>query len=381
MNLFDEFEIKGRKIKNRIGLPALVCYDWTGADGKFTEKSTAHYEEIAKGGVGFICTEACAVSSDARVCGCAAGIWDNSQIDGLAEIVKAVHKYDIPIVVQLQHSGLVGYGDAFPPINYLPEGINPFVEKNGSTIYTKAPSEYTTVFGFDGLKRVSSELTIDEIHTIQKQFIDAAVRAYKAGADGVELHACHFYLICQFLNSRVNKRTDEYGKIPEKFCLEIINGIREKTPDNFIIGIRLGIFEPTLDDGIHHAVVFEKAGVDYLHMSFGFQSESDEYKPDDYPFNQYIFGAEEIKKAVSIPVFAVNGIDTPELAQKILDATGVDMCFVGAGQLVNPNWANDAKNGKDVGRCLKCKFCFWRAHPDKCGGRKLYEKNKERCVL
>ena len=157
-------------------------------------------------------------------------------------------------------------------------------------------------------------MSLGEISYIKKQFQDSAERAFIAGADGVELHACHFYLLCQFLNTRINKRTDAHGLNPERLCVEIIKGIRNITSKNFIIGVRLGAFEPTLDDSIKNARLLEEAGADYLHISFGFQTESNEYKPGDYPYNPYIFSAQEIQKNVSIPLFAVTGIDTPELA-------------------------------------------------------------------
>lgn len=99
--------------------------------------------------------------------------------------------------------------------------------------------------------------------------MNAAVRIWKAGYDGIELHGAHRYLICQFLNPRVNKRTDEYGKQPTLFVIEIINRIREIVPDTFIIGIRLGAFEPTLADGIANAKALEKNGIDFLNISYG----------------------------------------------------------------------------------------------------------------
>lgn len=374
--LFEPFQLKKLTIKNRVGVPAMVCFDWTGKDGKVTGKSIDHYSALARGGAGLIVTEACAVDPAGRVSDCSLGLWEDAQQDGITALVSAVHKEGTPIIVQIQHSGLVGYGGTEQPHNYLPEGLVPFTEKFGTVLTTPAPSSYSCTFPFDGLKRNGEQMTVEDIHAVQAKFVDACVRAYTAGADGVELHGCHFYLICQFLNTNINKRTDTYGQKPELFCTEIIERVRKATSEDFIIGVRLGIFEPTLADGVAHATALEAAGADFLHLSFGFLTESVMEKPQEYPFNEFIYGADVIKKHVSIPVFAVNGIDTPELAEDILEKTHVDMCFVGTGHLVNYNWANDAKDARPVGKCLRCAFCQWRAHPDKCPGKKLLSTSR-----
>ena len=139
---------------------------------------------------------------------------------------------------------------------------------------------------------VGHEMTREDIKSIQNDFIEAARRAYEAGYDGVELHGCHAYLISQFLNKKVNKRTDEYGKNPEKFVIEIIDGIRKVTPKEFIVGIRLGGFEPTIEDGIHYAKVLEKNGIDFLDISYGFMSEQEMHVNEEYKYSNAVYAAQ-----------------------------------------------------------------------------------------
>ena len=133
--------------------------------------------------------------------------------------------------------------------------------------------------------------------------------------------------MCQFFNRRVNRRSDEYGREPERFALEILTGIRALTPKSFIIGIRLGAFEPALADGIAHAKALEEAGIDFLDISYGFQGMDEPEKPEDFPYRDVIYGAAEIKKQVHVPVFAVYGIQSPQMAEDILMRTGVEMCI------------------------------------------------------
>ncbi len=350
--LFESFDIKGTAIRNRIGVPPMVCFSWSDDTGRVSEKNIAHYTAIAQGGAGLIIQEATCIHKDGRVCDSQLGVWEDAQVQGLKEIARNVHEQGVPIIMQIHHAGIVGLTETTP-----------------------GPSDYEFFFIFDQSDKKGREMSLSEIRAMQDDFVAAARRAYEAGYDGVELHACHNYLISQFMNSRVNRRTDAYGREPELFATEVIERIKKELPESFITGVRLGIFEPTLEDGIRHAQKMEKSGADFLNVSFGFLAESEPQKPEEYPFNELIFGAQEIKKNVGIPVFAVSGIDSGEMARDIIEKTGVDMVCVGAGTLVNYNWARDAEAGRDVGKCLRCAVCQWRVVPERCPGKKKFEKS------
>ena len=81
-----------------------------------------------------------------------------------------------------------------------------------------------------------------EVHQLRADFIAAAVRAQKSGYDGVEVHGAHGYILTQFLSSKINQRTDEYGGGLEnraRLIFEIVDGIRQSCGDEFLLGIRL----------------------------------------------------------------------------------------------------------------------------------------------
>ncbi|MCU6732853.1 NADH:flavin oxidoreductase [Diplocloster agilis] len=350
--LFEPLAIRGLEIKNRICMPPMVCYGWVGDDGLAVEKNVEHYRAAARGGTGLIIQEATCVTKEGRICRDQLGIWEEEQIPGLCRITEAVHREGCPIIVQIHHAGVVG----------------------GTTQHAYCPSDFRCVK--NGEEKTGYEMSLEEIRQIQDAYIQAGRRAYEAGYDGVELHGCHQYLMCQFFNRRVNRRSDEYGREPERFALEILRGIRALTPKSFIIGIRLGAFEPALADGIAHAKALEEAGIDFLDISYGFQGMDEPEKPEDFPYRDVIYGAAEIKKQVHVPVFAVYGIQSPQMAEDILMRTGVDMVDIGRGILVNQNWAQDAQAGRDTGRCLDCKTCMWRVNPDKCAGRVLLNRRR-----
>lgn len=335
--IFEPFIIRNTTIKNRICLPPMITY---GSGDEAGEDRTNHYKQIAQGGIGLIIVEATCVTNEGQLRPNQMGIWDDKHIEGLKGIVDAVHSEGATAILQIHHAGIVGvYGHL-------------------------CPDEYPLNSEVTGIK-----MTLDEIYSISNSFIQAGLRAYQAGFDGVELHGCHSYLISQFLNNRVNKREDIYGKNPEKFVIDILTGIRKLVSKDFIIGIRMGGFEPTLEDGIRYAQIFDEAGFDFLDISYGFSQEIEPYAPKDFPYKDIVYAAGEIKKNCGIPVFAVNQIRTAEQAQGVLSLTNVDMIDIGRSILVDYNWANKVKNGITPNPCFGCKECKWFPDGQKCPGR------------
>lgn len=349
--LFTPWSLKGKIIKNRVCVPPMVCFGWSDESGTVSERHIEHYRAIARGGAGLIIQEATCVDPDGRLSMDQLGIWEDSQIAGLKKIVEAVHGEGVPILLQIHHAGVIAA-----------------VENR------VCPSDYTCVH--KGIEKHGRALTTEEIHRIETKFIEGAKRAWKAGYDGVEIHGCHSYLLSQFFNWRVNKRVDEYNSESMTIIKNILDGIRQTVPEDFIVGIRLGAFEPKIADGIAHAKWLEKQDIDFIDVSYGFDLEAKREKPEGYPYAEAVYGAEQIKKAVSVPVFAVYGIKDGETAERILGDTGVEMVDIGRGVLVNYNWANDVKEGRDPGKCLECKTCMWRVDPDRCAGKLLYARGK-----
>ncbi len=351
--LFDQVSIGTINTKNRICIPPMVIYGCSDDSGMATEVNVQHYARLAKGGAGLVIQEATCVTKRGRLSLDQLGIWSDAHIPGLKRIVEAVHAQGCPVFVQLHHAGAMGIDE-----EHLCPSIHHFQGKYGAY--------------------VSKEMTMEEIAEVREAFVRAGHRAYLAGYDGVELHGCHSYLLCQFLNRRINRRKDVYGTEPIRLVLEIAEGIRNVTSPSFVIGIRLGGFEPTLEDGIFHAKVLAENGIQFLDISYGFSGEMDTNAPGDPGIPDIIRAASAIRSAVGIPVFAVGGIRLPQDAEHILQKTNVDMVDVGRSALVDPEWPNRAKQGQQPGKCLDCKICQWRLDAKKCPGRKLlYQQEKK----
>lgn len=355
--LEDKVKIGSIWTKNRIAVPPMVCFHWSDDSGRVTEKNRKHYHDMAEGGAGLIIGEATAVMKEGRLHGTELGLWEDSQIEGWKRLADTVHQFQVPFFVQLLHAGVSGMAqEADCPSDYI-------LRDSDGTCRTRG-----------------KEMSRDRILRVQDAFIQAADRARRAGLDGIELHGCHSYLICQFLNRRINRRTDEYGQRREKLAQDILEGIRQTCGKDFAAGIRLGAFEPELEDGLEHASLLAPY-VDFLDISYGFGSESHPVKPENWPYSPAIYGAGEIKKRLpDTPVFGVDGITDGQMAREALNGADLDMIDVGRGFLVNPSFGKDVLEGRDCGKCLHCRpACRWspflhEGSPD-CPGRKLFLRN------
>jgi NADPH2 dehydrogenase len=342
--LFTANKINSIEIKNRIVLPPMVCFTFSEGNGYVSLKNIKHYEAIARGGAGLIIVEATCVNKAGRLSADQLGIWADEFIPGLKQIADACHDKGAKVFIQLHHAGL------------------------------KAPKSVTEVpitsSDYDNGKIVAKAMSKEELHALQKDFVEAAIRAEKAGFDGIELHGAHGYLMTQFFSLKINNRTDEYGGELEnriRFTLEIVDGIKKNVNKNFAVGIRMGCNENSLEESINIARSFEAAGMDFLHLSTGFDNSPIELEvPKDFPGNWIVYGATKIKEKVNIPVIAVNSIKTLECAEYLLQNSMIDFVAVGRGQLADYNFAKHLENGEEVVKCLECKPCKWFSNGDKC---------------
>ncbi len=325
--------------KNRITMAPTVKFT-AGEDGIAGEFFAKHYGLRAKGGVGFICVEATAVSPEGRLFPSQIGLWNDEQISGHKAIADACHEYGTLVVPQLHHGGL-GTHPACGP-------------------YT-SPSP--VMWGRGDERTLAHELSVYEIHRIQQNFVDAALRAQKAGYDGVQLHGCHQYLINDFA-SDINKRTDEYGGSTEnraRFGCEIIKPIRKACGKDFIISIRTTGCDPTIEESIAIADRYVAAGADFLQISSGIADTSALPHDDSLPYNRIAeLGVKfrEYFKGI-VPVSCVNDLRSPEQVNYLLENELVDFVDLACGLLADPDFAGAILYGKKYVKCFSCKGCAW----------------------
>lgn len=347
MKATDPIKIGTKTVKNRVTMAPTVKF-FSDENGIVTDDFVKHYEERAAHDCGFICVEATCVAKEARLFPGQLGLWCDDQIEGHAKIAAACHKYGAVVVPQIHHGGLSTHPDCGP---------------------LTSPTATKWNNGYNEAEAV--ELTHDDIQKVKAQFVEAAIRAQKAGYDGVQLHGCHGYLINDFA-SAVNKRTDEYGGSTEnlaRFGCEIISGIRKACGQDFIISVRVSGCDPSQEEAIKIAEYYVQAGCDYLQVSCGIYGLEEVQHDESLPYNKIASLGVTFHQHFKgrVPVSCVNGIKTPELANYLLNNDLVDTIDSACGLLADPAFAEAILYGKPYVKCYNCKACgFGPGHKNKC---------------
>lgn len=388
--LFSPMKIGEVEIKNRVVM-APMCMGFGQYNGCATEKMMNYYEQRAKGGVGLIITEITRIDD---ITGASSygqlALSHDYQIEPLREMVRHIHRHGCKIMVQLHHPGRQNLGLMMGTVpvcvageklmggaytKMLTRAIIPpgrFLQDRGIVPPTVAPSrcEKSKMSG-----SASRALTRREIKSLVRKFADGAVRAKKAGCDGVELHAAHGYLIQQFLSPNTNKRRDEYGGTLEnrmRFLNEIIDCIRRECGSDFPIAVRLTVDEMydrigmpgkgySLDEGVRMAKILDEKGVDAIDVS------SAAYDTFNYWLEPTTFEcgwrknlAQAVKNAVSVPVLAANLIRSPVQAEQQLEEGVQDFISLGRPLIADPYWVKKVSDGREseISRCVCCLYCF-----------------------
>ena len=211
--LFEPQKIKGLTFKNRIAM-APMCQYSANNDGLLQDWHRVHYVTRAVGQVGMIITEATAVEPRGRISNKDVGIWNDTAIKPLNELVQQVKEYNCKIGIQLAHAG------------------------RKATIRDEAIIAPSAI-AFSNQLQVPQELSLSEIHVVVKAFGNAVQRAVKAGVDFIEIHGAHGYLINQFLSPLTNKRTDAYGKDRSLFLQEVLVETVEHIPQQMPVFVRV----------------------------------------------------------------------------------------------------------------------------------------------
>ncbi len=342
--IFEEGRIRDLIIKNRIVLPPMVTFNFADKDGFVSKDNIGHYDKISKDGPGLLIVEATCINKKGKLSKDQLEIGDDKYIEGLSKIGEVCHDNGAKIFIQLHHAGL--------------------------RTRKEVTDDLVSSSDYDDGKVKARAMTLGEIREVQDDFVAGALRAEKAGLDGIELHGAHSYLFTQFFSKKVNKREDEYGGSLEnrlRIVKEIIDRIREEVSPNFVIGIRMGSNENSLEESIQMAKTFEEYGFDYLHVSTGFDNTPiEEEVPEDFPCNWIVYGGCKIKDHVNIPVIIVNGIKTQDQVAYIRGHNLADFVAVGRGQLADHNFVKHIQDNEEIIFCLGCRPCKWFTDGREC---------------
>jgi 2,4-dienoyl-CoA reductase-like NADH-dependent reductase (Old Yellow Enzyme family) len=249
-----------------------------------------------------------------------------------------------------------------------------------------------------GLRERVTDLEKPHIHDLPRVlpgiFAEAAVRAERAGFDGVELHYAHAYTMASFL-SALNDRPDGYGGSREnrvRLPLEVYRAVRAAVGDAFVVGCRYLADEciaggNSVDDAVEFGVAFARAGMDVLSLSRGGKFE-DAKQPlvgwaaypytgpsgwecmptvladEQGPFGRNVAAAGRIRRAIratglATPVVVSGGIHGFEQAEGILARGDADIVAAARQSLADPDWFRKIRlgRGSEVRRCVFTNYC------------------------
>jgi 2,4-dienoyl-CoA reductase-like NADH-dependent reductase (Old Yellow Enzyme family)/thioredoxin reductase len=343
-SLFSPFRIGKLELKNRIVMPPMAT-NFAGAEGKVNDRHIAYYVKRVQGGVGYVTFEHTGILKEGKASPGMALIDGDDKIPLFKKLVDAIHQKGGKIFIQINHAG-----------------------RQTSASITGAPIVAPSAIPCPVRKEMPHPLSGKEIQGLVEAFRQAARRVKEAGADGVEVHMAHGYLLCQFLSPFSNQRDDEYGGSPAKRLevpLQVLKAVRKTVGPDFPIVCRLSADEYVdgglrLEDSIPIAQALEKNGADALHISACIAASGYLNHPPYYVGEGvFTYLAQGIKEAVRIPVITVGRIRTPELANQVIEEKKADLVSMGRALIADPFLPQKALEGKteEIIPCISCNRC------------------------
>lgn len=376
-NLLSPAKIGPVEIRNKTVMAAMGMSQ---SDDGFVNKAVLnHYSERSKGGVGAIVVEVTCVDTPLGLNTKGMLVIDDDKyIPGMTELASVIHEGGAKAFLQISHTGR---GARRAIIGGQPVG----------------PSAVAMPYSFMmGLANETPRaLTIPEIEAIEEKYAQAALRAKKAGFDGVEIHSVGYYLGQQFLSKTANIRTDKYGGSRQnriRFLLNIIRRTRELCGKDFAIIVKLPVVEQgpdggiSIPDGIWYAKRLQDEGVDAIEVLAGKWSSQPgkKEKPESaYPDGMAIPLCQVLKagiflmtgKKATIPLIGGGRAQDPVKSEKALASGKCEMIFIGHGLLAQPDLVKLIDEGREdeIRPCIGCGHCI--DHQLQHGGRAICSGN------
>lgn len=325
--VFETVRLGNLSLSNRLVRSAT----WEGIarpDGSVTEEAYAIYDELAAGGIGAIITGFTSVALHDYYFGGMMRLCDDALIPQYRMLTDIIHAHGTPVITQL---ALGAY-------------------------YREVSGRYMQV--------EPDDMTVDEIKLVIRQFIDAAVRAEKAGFDGVQIHAAHFFFLSRFISPAVNHRKDDYGGTLDnrsRILIEILQGIREAAPSLYIT-IKINSSDFTYggldgDDCVAICKLLDAAGIDSIEVSGNGTSVSGirAHKNEGY----FVSVAAEVAEAVTCPVIVVGGFRSLDTMEAVLNKTKIEFISLSRPLLREPDQPQKMKRDEVyVSKCVSCNACY-----------------------
>ncbi|EPY03030.1 NADH:flavin oxidoreductase/NADH oxidase [Magnetospirillum fulvum] len=355
--LFDPFVLKDITLRNRIAVSPMCQY--SAQNGVVNDWHHVHLATLARGGSALVIAEATAVSPEGRITPACAGLWNDSQAEAFAPIVRAIKAAGAVPGIQIGHAGRKASAN-------LPwEGDDHIAVGDPRGWETVSPSPIA--FGAN-LPRVPRALTIAEIARVRQDFVDAARRAASAGFEWLVLHFAHGYLAQSFLSDYSNQRDDEYGgsfAARSRFLIETLAAVREVWPERLPLTMRLGVIEfdgrdeDSLVQSIDLIRRFKAEGLDFIDVSIGFSTPTAQI-----PWGPAFLApvAARVRRETGLPTATSWFISDAAQADGLIRDGSLDLVMLGRPLLANPHWPYRAATELGIDRpawVLPAPYAHW----------------------
>lgn len=333
--LFEPLDLGFTQLKNRLLMGSMHTglEEEKGSLGRLA----AFYRERALGGVGLMVTGGIAPNRAGRLAPFSAKLSSRLEQRRHELVTDTVHDSGSKIALQILHAGRYGFHPFIVAPSRIKSPISPF-----------SPWE----------------MTKSRIHKEIRHFARCARLAKAAGYDGVEIMGSEGYLINQFIVPHTNHRQDEWGGVFTnriRFPVEIIRAVREAVSEDFIIIYRLSMLDLIADGSSWEEVVLlakaiEEAGATLMNTGIGWHEARIPTIATMVPPAAFSRVTKHLKPELSIPVITSNRINTPELANALLEEGVADMISMARPFLADPAFAEKARQGESraINVCIAC---------------------------
>lgn len=323
----------GIELDNRVVMAPMTTWS-SNDDYTISDEEIAYYSRRSNG-VGMVVTGCGYVTANGRAFHCGFGLDSDDFIPNLRRLASAIKEQGAKAVLQIFHGGR----------KCPPELVN------GDIVSASAvPEEQGT-----GSSSVPRALTETEVQSIIHDFGEATRRAIEAGFDGVEIHGANGYLIQQFYSPYTNRREDQYGGSLEKrltFPMAVVDEVKKVVAEHskhpFIVGYRFSPEEPeasgiTMAETLALVDVLVGKELDYLHVSLGEYWSTPRRGIEDTRSRLEII---QERVGERVPVIGIGSIHTADDALNAIQ-TGVSMIAIGREIIMDPDWVEKVRQGKE----------------------------------
>lgn len=345
-SLFEPAIVGGLTLRNRTIRSATfeAAFD---SNERFAAKLLPSYEELAKNGVGAIITGMVGIDENSRALPSMVKAYGDSFVPEMKLLTESVHSFGSKLIVQISHCG--------QKANQIDGGGAPL-----------GPSERELSPG-----RIVKSMSYEEIQSAISKFATAAARCKEAGADAVQIHGAHGYLLSEFLNPHFNKRTDEYGGDIQgraRLVLEVYAAVRTAVGNDYPVWIKINskdLTEQSItgDEFLWVCRELDRRGIDAIEVSGGAsvdsKSSSMQIVRNETDEGCFAQEAVQVSENISASVISVCGFRTPVVIEEWLNKGNIAAISFCRPLIAEPNLISRWMSGdRSKARCISCNKCF-----------------------